>query len=114
VRGMSVKAKFGWVLALAVAFLLAMAVVAAQPSWGAERQAGHADHEVHYYFMYFACTPDLLHCVKRPTEKHNTHEECYARILEAREFPERFTVPGYPELLGRCRSWSPPFNEKQL
>ena len=113
-RGMSVKAKLGWVLALAIGFLAVMAVISAQPSWGAEQQAGHANHEVHYYFIYFACAPDLLHCVKRPTEKYDTVEECMARLLKARRFPERLAIPGYPALLGRCRSWSPPFNEKQL
>lgn len=107
-RGMSIKAKIGWAVALFVAFLLFMAITAAQPSWGAEQQAKHGGR-VHYYTIIFACTENRLNCVRLPTDEFSTYDLCDARIQEIKENQDLYGVPWHPLVMGKCVSWSPPF-----
>jgi len=107
-RGMSRKAKFGWVLALFVGWLAFMAIVAAQPSWGAE-QAKHGER-VHYFTIMFACTESRLDCVRLPADEFGTYDLCAARIQEIKENQDLYGIPGHPLVMGKCVSWSPPFS----
>lgn len=104
-RGMSSKAKFGWALALSVAFLLVLAVVAAQPSWGK-----HPESRVHCYMIAFACDESRLDCIQLLTEEFDNYDKCWAHLTEIRNNQDRYAILNHPLVLGKCISWSPPLD----
>jgi len=97
-RGMSTKAKLGWVLALALGFIAFMAVMAAQPTF-----ASHPESPVHYYMVAFACTEDRMDCIQLPPGKFPTYDKCFEHLMDVKT-EERYTIPRHPLVLGKCIS----------
>ena len=102
-RGMSNRARLGWILALAIGWLAFMAIVAAQPTFGA-----HPESRVHYYLIAFACTEDRLGCYRLPTDEFSTSGKCLEHLTAIKENQDLYGIPGRPLVLGKCISWSPP------
>lgn len=119
-RSMSRKARIGWILALFIGWMAFMAIVAAQPAWGfhvhysyPEKQAKHGER-VHYYTIMVACTENRLKCVQLPVEQFNTFSACDWHVDEVKDNQDRYGIPGYPLVMGKCISRSSPFNGKEL
>ena len=102
------KTKFGWALAIAILTLAIMAGSAAQSTWGA-----HPESRVHYYMIAFACSPDKMRCMQVPAEEFNTRAACDTHLRFIQENPDIFLIPGLPLVLGKCKSWFPPFSVKE-
>lgn len=100
-RGMSIKAKLGWILAVALGFIALMAVMAAQPTFGA-----HPESPVHYYMIAFACQENRLDCLPLPTGEFNTHAKCAEHLADVQN-ESRYRIPGHPLVLGKCISRDP-------
>ena len=101
-RGMSIKAKLGWVLAAAVGFLLVMAVMAAQPTFGA-----HPGPRLHYYMVAFACTENKLECIQLPPGEFVSYGRCWEHLMDVR-IMKQYAIPGHPLVLGKCMTLPKP------